>query len=167
MSEPTIRSGGERDLVALTDLYNHYIHETPITFDIEPFTPETRRPWLEQFAGTGPHRLLVAESAGRVVGFACSGRFRAKAAYDTSVETTIYLAHDEVRRGLGTRLYQALFAELEGEDLHRAYAGVTLPNDASLALHGKLGFQPIGIYREVGHKFGRYWDVQWLERALS
>ena len=67
---------------------------------------------------------------------------------------------------VGTRLYTALFACLKGEDLHRAYAGIVLPNPASLALHARFGFEPIGVYREVGRKFGRYWDVQWFERSL-
>jgi phosphinothricin acetyltransferase len=82
------------------------------------------------------------------------------------VETSIYLAPGATGRGLGTRLYSALFAALEGEDIHRAYAGVTLPNDASLRIHERFGFRQVGVYEEVGRKFGTYYDVAWLEKRL-
>jgi phosphinothricin acetyltransferase len=85
----------------------------------------------------------------------------------TSVETSIYLAPEATGRGMGTDLYAALFAALAEEDLHRAYAGVTLPNTASVALHRKFGFRSIGVYREVGRKFGKYWDVEWFEKPLD
>ena len=166
MGDAAIRPGRESDLPGLTELYNHYVRETPITFDIEPFSVEQRLAWFRGFGGAGRHRLLVAEQGGSVVGFASSRRFRDKAAYDRSVETTVYLAPGAVGAGLGTRLYRALFAELAAEDAHRALAGITLPNPASLALHRSFGFEPVGVFHQVGYKFGRYWDVQWLEKPL-
>ncbi len=166
MSDVRIRPACLEDLEALTELYNHYVRETPITFDIEPFTPERRRPWLEQFAEAGRHRLLVAEASGGLVGYATTAPFRAKAAYETSVETTVYLAPGAKGRGIGSRLYDALFKAIAVEELHRAYAGITLPNPESIALHEKFGFRSLGVYHEVGHKFGRYWDVEWFERDL-
>lgn len=171
MSEPTdvqVSAGREEDLTALTDIYNHYVRETPITFDINTITPDERRPWLLSHPEDGPHRLLVARSAaqGRILGYATSSPFRPKAAYATSVETSIYLAPGARGRGLGTRLYTALFAALEGEDVHRAYAGVTLPNDASIRIHERFGFRQVGVYEEVGRKFGTYYDVAWLEKRL-
>jgi len=163
-----LRPGGPADLPALTDIYNHYVIETPITFDIEPFSVEGRRPWLEQFTDDGPHRLLVAEApTGHLLGYASSHAFRYKPAYDTSIETTVYLAPSATGRGFGTRLYAALFEALRGQDLHRAYAGVAQPNPASMGLHEKLGFKQVALYHEVGRKFGRYWDVAWLERTLG
>ena len=168
VSEETIRAAVAADLDALTRIYNHYVVETAITFDTEPYEAIARRPWLEQFAETGPHRLVVAaDSADRVIGYAGSHRFRPKAAYDTTVEVTVYLAPEVQQKGLGTRLYQALFRRLEGQDLHRAVAGVTLPNPASLALHARFGFTDCGVQSEVGRKLGRYWDVQWLEKQLG
>lgn len=161
-----IRRGREDDLAGLTELYNHYIRATPITFDLEPYTPETRRPWLASFAASGRHQLFVAEQAARVLGFACSRPFRDKAAYDTTAETSVYLAPQAVGQGLGRALYERLFAELAGADLHRLVAGITLPNDASVALHTRMGFERVGIFAEVGRKHGRYWDVLWMERAL-
>ncbi len=166
MARVEIREAMETDLPALTDVYNHYVRETPITFDLEPYTLETRRPWFDGFATAGRHRLLVAEGDGVALGYACSHRFRAKAAYDRSVETTIYLGPEALGQGIGRRLYAALFEVLAGEDVHRALAGVTLPNAASAALHARFGFTSIGVFREVGYKFDRYWDVEWLEKAM-
>jgi len=155
------------DVVALTAIYNHYVQHTAITFDLVPVTVENRRAWLDEHATTGRHRLLVAEYDGAVVGYASSSRFRAKAAYETSVELSVYLAPDHTGHGTGSLLYRRLLELLADEDVHRAYAGVCLPNEPSIRLHRGLGFRPLGIYREVGRKFGRYWDVQWFERTVG
>ncbi|UUU33266.1 GNAT family N-acetyltransferase [Streptomyces sp. CA-210063] len=167
-AEVQVRPGVETDLSALTDIYNHYVRETPTTFDTTVFTPEERRPWLLSHLEDGPHRLMVAVSTGsqRILGYATSSAFRAKPAYDTSVEVSIYLAPDAGGRGVGTLLYKTLFEALAGEDLHRAYAGIAQPNEASARLHERFGFRYVGTYREVGRKFGRYWDVAWYEKEL-
>jgi phosphinothricin acetyltransferase len=162
-----VRPARPEDRPALIELYNHYVRETPITFDTEPYTVESRRPWFEQFAEAGPYRLLVAEEAGRLLGYAASMRYRPKAAYRTSVETSVYVAADEGGRGLGTLLYDALFRTVRGEALHLALAGVTLPNPASIALHRRFGFTSVGVQHEVGFKLGRYWDVEWFEKTLE
>ena len=159
-----IRRGRAADLEALTALYNHYIRETAITFDLEPYTVEARRPWFDAFAETGRHQLFVAEDSGQVVGWACTRMFRERRAYDTSAETSVYLAPEAHRRGLGTQLYTRLFEALAGEDVHRFIAGITLPNEASIALHARFGFERVGVMREVGRKFGRYRDVLWMEK---
>lgn len=161
-----IRPGGEADLEQLTAIYNHYVQYTPITFDIESYSVERRRPWFEQFQLTGRRRLFVAERAGRLLGWADSHQFRAKAAYDTSVESTVYLDTAAQRLGLGARLYSALFDALAGQDVRVVMAGITLPNDASIALHRRFGFESCGVMREVGRKFDRYWDVEWFQRLL-
>jgi len=166
MADARIRNAESRDLDDLARIYDHYVVHTPITFDLEPFGSEGRRPWLESFAPTGRHRLLVAERTSGVVGYACSQGLRPKGAYQTSVETTIYLAPEATGAGLGTKLYAALFDALAAEDLHRAFAGITLPNEASVALHARFGFEPIGVFREVGRKFDRYWDVGWYAKRL-
>ncbi|GAA3996902.1 GNAT family N-acetyltransferase [Streptomyces marokkonensis] len=167
-TEVQVRPGTEDDLKALTDLYNHYVRETPVTFDTEPFAPEERRPWLLSHPEDGPHRLRVAADADsqEILGYTTSSPYRAKPAYGTSVETTVYVAPYAGRRGIGTLLYAALFEALADEDLHRAYAGIAQPNEASARLHERFGFRRVGTYREVGRKFGRYWDVAWYERPL-
>lgn len=168
-TEVQVRPGRLADLPALTEIYNHYVRETPITFDLEPLTPDQRREWLLSHPEDGPHRLLVAHEQpdGRVLGWATSSPFRERAAYATSVETSVYCAPDAGGRGIGTLLYKALFEALQGEDLHRAYAGIAQPNEASVRLHARFGFRPLGVYREVGRKFGRYWDVAWYEKPLE
>jgi phosphinothricin acetyltransferase len=166
VSDLEIRQAQSGDLAALTEIYNHFVRETPITFDLEPFAPEARRAWLEGFAPSGRYQIFVAMGPKGLLGYACSHRFRTRAAYDTSVETTVYLAPEAQGRGLGRRLYQRLFAALADEDVHLALAGMTLPNQASAALHRSIGFEPVGVFHEVGYKFGRYWDVQWWEKPM-
>ncbi|MEU8591767.1 N-acetyltransferase family protein [Streptomyces sp. NPDC048664] len=168
LAEVQVRPGVESDLEALTDIYNHYVLTTPITFDTAIFTSEERRPWLLSHLEDGPYRLMVADSrdSQQIHGYATSSPFRAKPAYATSVEVTVYLAPGATGRGVGTLLYEALFAALATEDVHRAYAGIAQPNAASARLHERFGFRPAGTYREVGRKFGRYWDVCWYEKEL-
>ncbi|WP_037910517.1 GNAT family N-acetyltransferase [Actinacidiphila yeochonensis] len=165
-----VSPGTEKDLVALTDIYNHYVRETAITFDTVPITPDERRPWLLSHPEDGPHRLLVARMpgpGGRVLGYATSSAFRPKPAYSTSVETSIYLAPGAGGRGVGSLLYRELFDALAAEDVHRAYAGITLPNEASVRVHQRFGFQQVGLYEEVGRKFGSYHDVAWFEKRMA
>jgi phosphinothricin acetyltransferase len=162
-----IRAPQEADLPQLTEIYNHYIVETAVTFEVEPYTVEGRRPWLAQFSATGRYRILVAEQSGRAVGWANSRRFHERAAYDPTVETSIYLDHEVRGRGIGTQLYSALFDLLKPEDVHLAIGGITLPNEGSVALHRKLGFEPVGVLTEVGRKHGRWWDVGWFQKRMG
>jgi len=155
------------DLPALVEIHNHYVLNTHITFDVEPFTVASRRAWFDEHNDGKRYRIIVADADGVILGSASSGRHRPRAAYDTTVETSIACRPDVVGRGLGTRLYEALFAELAREDIHRLVAGVAQPNDASNALHRKFGFKELGRYSEVGRKFGKYWDVLWFEREFG
>ena len=162
-----VRPATATDLSAINDIYNQYILEAHYTFDLEPWTMDARREWFTHYSPSGRHRLLVAVADGQVIGYATSGRYRPKAAYDVTVETSIYLAPESVGRGAGSRLYRELFKILEGEDVHRANAGITLPNPASVALHERFGFKRIALFTEQGRKFGRYWDVAWFEKPLG
>jgi phosphinothricin acetyltransferase len=161
-----VRAAVIDDLPALTSIYNHYVEHTVITFDVELFTVDQRREWFAHYATTGPHRMLVAELDGVVAGYATSSQFRVKPGYATSVETTVYCDPSATGRGLGSALYGKLFSVLAGEGLHRAYAGVALPNDASVRLHERCGFRELGTFHEVGRKLGRWVDVRWFERQL-
>lgn len=163
-----LRPGVPADLPRLTEIYNHYVTNSYATFDTEPFTVDERRSWFSHYAQTGPHRLLVAApAAGEVLGYATSSPFRPKSGYATTVELTVYVSPDADGRGIGSALYTRLLADLAGEDLHRAVAGIALPNDASVALHRRFDFTSVGVYTEVGRKFGRYFDVGWYQRPLG
>ncbi len=168
MTDCLIRPAAEADYAALTEIYNHYVVNSSVTFDLEPFTLEARRPWFDAFATSERYKLFVAVGAddGAVRGYAASLRFRAKAAYDSTVETTIYLAPEWTGRGLGQKLYRTLFEALRGEDIHLVLGGITLPNPSSIALHEAFGFQRMGVFKEVGRKLGQYWDVAWYEKYL-
>lgn len=162
-----VRPATEQDLSQVNDIYNRYVVETHFTFDIEPMTLEARHDWFSHHGSTGRYRVVVGASDGSVIGYACSSRYRPKPGYETSVETSIYLAPDAVGRGIGTRLYDELFKSLRGEDVHRAYAGIALPNQASIALHERFGFKRVAHFTEQGRKFDRYWDVGWYEKHLE
>lgn len=162
---PTLRDASLADLPALTDILNHYIVHTPINFDVEPYTVDARREWFHEHASTGKYRLVVAEDADQVVGYATTSRWRPKAAYGTTVESSVYCRVDACGRGIGTALYGALFDAIKHEDIHMIVAGATMPNAASVALHERLGFTQVGVFKAVGRKFDRFWDVAWFQRA--
>ena len=168
MAEYAIRPATLDDLQPLTDIYNHYVVHTPVSLDLEPFTPAERREWFDKHAAAGPHRLFVAVDVdGRLLGYASSSRWRPKRAYDTTVEVSVYCDPHATGRGCGTALYDALFAALAREDVHTVVAGISLPNPASQSLHKKFGFRSVGIFHAVGRKFDRFWDVEWFERPLN
>ncbi|HTW21594.1 MAG TPA: GNAT family N-acetyltransferase [Mycobacteriales bacterium] len=161
-----IRPATADDLAAIDAIYNHYVRETVSTFDVEPMTTGERATWFSHYAASGSHRLLVATREDRVVGYAASSRFRPKPAYDPSVEVTVYLSPDATGHGVGSLLYQQLFAELRSEPVHRAYAAIAQPNPASEALHRRFAFQEVGTLHEVGRKHGRWVDVLWMQRPV-
>ena len=167
MSSVVIRAAEQADLAVLTEIYNHYVVHTSITFDLMPFTVEARQPWFDAHATDPRHRLFVAVESGQLVGYASTSRFREKAAYQTTVEATIYCRPAAVGHGIGRALYERLFASIVGEDIHRIVAGVTMPNAASVALHERFGFQRVGTFSANGRKFGQYWDVAWFERPRT
>ncbi len=167
MAEPAIRRGRPSDLDALTRIYDHYVATTHITFDLEPPEPEQQRSWIKQFSDHGRHQLFVADAGDGAIGYACSTPFKYKAAYRVSVETTIYLAPAAVGRGVGLRLMRSLLDAMTRAGVHRAFAGVALPNEASEALHRRLGYRRVGVLTEVGKKFDRYWDVAWYEKSFG
>ena len=166
MNDVEVRHCGPGDYAAVVSIYNHYIEHSPATFETAHYTVGARVPWFAQFAEQGPHQLLVAVADRKLCGFCCSTRFKRRPAYDVSVETTAYVAPEATGHGVGFRLYEELFARISGSGLHGAYAGITLPNDASVRLHEKVGFQRVGLFSEVGHKFDQYWSVAWFEKRM-
>jgi phosphinothricin acetyltransferase len=161
-----VRPATVDDVDPINDIHGHYALTTAISFDVEPWTRDARLDWLARHPSHGPHRAAVALDSNRdVVGWASSSPFASKLCYATSVECSVFVRDGDGGRGIGRAMYATLFDWLRDEDVHRMYAGVTLPNDASLALHRAFGFEQVAHYHEVGRKFGRYHDVVWLERS--
>jgi phosphinothricin acetyltransferase len=166
MDRVRIAPGALEDLRAIAQIYHHYVGISPATFEVAPRSDEAWRAWFDGFGERGRHRLLVARAQERVLGYASSTSFRPRAAYASTVETSVYLDPGSTGRGAGSALLGALLSELETEDVHRACAAIALPNPASLRLHERFHYRHVGTFTEQGRKFGRYWDVAWFERAF-
>jgi phosphinothricin acetyltransferase len=166
-SVPVVRDATAVDLPAVAAIFTHFTLRTTVTVSTEVRTP---REWQERFERNvvaGPYHLLVAERDGAVVGYVESQPFRTKAAYDRTVELSIYVAPDRGRGGVGSALYDALFARLVAEGrMHRAIAVVSIPNEPSVRFHLAQGFTHRGTLTEVAYKFGRHLDLAFFERAL-
>ena len=162
----TIRRAKRGDISSITEIYNYYIEHTQVTFDLVAQSLENREEWFVQFSDSGRYQIVVAEVDGVVGGYACSTQLRPKPAYDSTVETTIYVHPQHTGLGLGKALYGKLLDLLADEDVHRAYGVIAVPNEASVALHESFGYKHVGTLNEVGHKFDEYVDVAWYEKAL-
>ena len=159
-----IRSAGVKDAAAIQAIYAPIVERTAISFeDAPPAAAEIARRIVRTLEA---YPYLVAERDGQLLGFAYAGPHRARPAYRHSVDVTAYVAEAARRQGVGKALYDALLAALADAGYHAAFAGIALPNPASEALHKAVGFEPVGIYREVGFKFDRWHDVAWWQRLL-
>lgn len=161
----TIRPATADDLQAINDIYNYYVINTHITFDEQPWAIQQREEWFGKFTNT-PYSLNVAVTEGVVCGFSYTSSYRPKSAYNRSAEVTIYTAPQQAPKGTGTQLYQQLLADSAGI-FHRLYAIIALPNEGSIALHKKLGFENVGELSDVGYKFGQYHSTVILEKKLG
>jgi len=161
-----IRSATTADAAALAGIYNHYVANTIITFEEEPVrAPEMAHRITETLAAGLPW-LVEAEESGRVLGYAHASKWKSRCSYRYSAEATVYLEKSATGRGLGTRLYAAVIAELRELKMHAVIGGVSLPNAASVALHEKLGFRKVAHFKETGFKFGQWIDVGYWELML-
>jgi phosphinothricin acetyltransferase len=153
------------DAPALADIYNAEVTTSTVTFDLVPRTIADQRRWLSDRSGA--HAVLVAEDAGEVVGFAALSPYRDRPAYATTVEDSIYLRADRRGTGLGKVLLAELVATARQHGFHAVMARVVGDHEASIALHRSVGFDLVGVEREVGRKFGRWLDVAVLPLRLG
>jgi L-amino acid N-acyltransferase YncA len=160
-----IRVAKPDDAAAVAGIYNHYVRNDIATFEEEPITAETIAARMADVASKSLP-WLVAEGGDAILGYAYATSWKARSAYRFSVESTIYLAHGAMRRGVGAELYGALIAELRAHNIHVVIGGVSLPNEASARLHEKLGFKKVAQFEQVGFKFGRWIDVGYWELLL-
>ncbi|WP_077145629.1 arsinothricin resistance N-acetyltransferase ArsN1 family B [Sphingopyxis sp. KK2] len=152
------------DAPAVQAIYAPYVTSTTISFEEVP--PDVAEMERRIAAILLKYPYLVAEVDGQVVGYAYASEHRTRAAYRTSVDVTVYVAPGAQRSGVARRLYSSLLPTAANMGYHAAFAGIALPNDASVGLHEAMGFEPIGIYREVGRKFDAWHDVGWWQRLL-
>jgi L-amino acid N-acyltransferase YncA len=165
-AEPGIRNATPDDAAALAAIYNYYIQHTVITFEEELISAQEMRQRIEKVLAAG-HSWLVALQNERVIGYAYSCQFRERVAYRYAVEVSVYLAHDTLSKGWGTRLYEALFAQLRAKEFHTALGGIALPNAASVAIHEKFGMAKVAHFEAVGFKFGEWIDVGYWQVQLQ
>jgi L-amino acid N-acyltransferase YncA len=163
--DTTIRDAAAEDGAALARIYNHYIASTVVTFEeVAVSAAEMTARVAEISAAKLP--WLVAQSPAGVSGFAYASPWKGRCAYRYSVESTVYLEPTAVGQGLGTALYSILLARLQEHGCHTVIGGIALPNEASVALHEKLGMRKVAHFAEVGFKFGRWVEVGYWQRVF-
>ena len=160
-----IRPAQADDGAAVAAVYAPYVRETAVSFEE---APPTAQAMAERISGTlDTHPWLVAERAGEVIGYAYAGKHSQRAAYRWTVDVTVYVRDGERRTGVGRRLYQALLATLRMQGFRSAFAEVVLPNPGSVRLHEAMGFKPVGVHHDIGHKLGRWHDIGYWRLGLA
>lgn len=159
-----IRACEKEDIDSICDIYNYYIEHTVITFEEVLLSHEDMAGRIESYMQRFP--WLVCEVNGEVMGYAYGAKWQARSAYKNSVEVTIYLRHGEAGNSYGQRLYKALIQALSG-NCHTLIAGIALPNEGSIKLHEKFGFEKVAHFKEVGKKFGRWIDVGYWQKIME
>jgi phosphinothricin acetyltransferase len=160
-----VRDACSQDAAACAAIYAPYVTDTVISFEDEPPTPAQMGERIARSLAT--RAWVVLEDDGRVVGYAYGSPHQTRAAYRWACEVSIYIEPGRRRTGGGRALYEALFERLAARGFRMAVAGMTLPNEASVALHRAMGFESVGVYRRIGFKHGAWHDVAWVQRALG
>lgn len=160
----TIRLATEHDAAAVKEIYEPLVTDSAISFETEPPTEDEMRRRITDTVSEFP--WLVCETDEGILGYAYAGEHRSRAAYRWSVDVSVYVRENHRRSGIGRGLYESLFAVLTLQGLYNAYAGIALPNPASVGLHESMGFEPIGVYHDVGYKHGSWRDVGWWRLSI-
>ena len=161
-----IRAATPDDAAAIAAIYAPIVRDTTISFELQPPSVDEMRSRIESTLRRLPW-LVSLDDAGAVNGYVVAGKHRDPGAYQWSVNTSVYVRDDSRGQGVGKRLYEALLRELARLGYYQAFAGIALPNAGSVALHQSVGFESIGVYRNVGHKHGAWRDVGWWQRPLQ
>lgn len=162
---PTIRLATPADLPAINDIYNYYVPRSTCTYQLEPETLESRQAWFQAHSPE-KYPVTVAELDGQIAGWGSLSKFRDRAAYDGTVEASIYIRHDSHRRGLGRTLLTDLIDRARAIGYHTLIGGCSADQTASLALQESLGFTRVAHFKEVGYKFDQRLDVIFLQLIL-
>ena len=159
-----IRTADVTDAEQILTIYDPIVTQTAISFEVTPPTVDEMRTRISSTLARLP--WLVCSEAEDLLGYAYASQHRLRAAYQWSVDVSVYVRPEAHRRGVGRTLYGSLFEILRSQGFYNGFAGITLPNEASIALHRGLGFEPVGIYQRVGYKLGRWHDVSWWQLTL-
>jgi len=162
----TLRTAHPDDAEAIATIYAPFVRDSAVSFEVEVPTAADMRERIVSTLLRLPW-LVSLDATGAVSGYAYASRHRERAAYRWGVETTVYIGPDHRGQGLGKQLYTALFSELVALGYVQAYAGITLPNAGSVALHESVGYAPIGVYRAAGFKLGAWRDIGWWQKTLQ
>ena len=160
-----IRNASAGDAKQICDIYNHYVINSTITFEEEPVSAKEMLERIEKLQSKFP--WLVYEKENEVLGYAYATEWRSRIAYQYSAETTVYLKPGMYGKGIGSLLCKALIAEMRRLPIHTLIAGIALPNDSSIALHEKLGFEKVAHFKEVGFKMNKWIDVGYWQLTLK
>jgi len=167
MQQPAtlIRPATESDLVAINDIYNHYVQHSTCTYQETPDALATRQQWFRRHGD--PHPVIAAEMDGRVVGWGSLSPYNARSAYRRTVENSVYVHHEQHRRGIGALLLRDLIARARNLGHHAIIAGIDAGQTASMALHARFRFEKVGHFKQVGFKQDRWLDVIYMELMLD
>lgn len=161
-----IRPVAIADVSAIIQLYNYYIQNSTATFEEQPVTTEQMADRIIDIQNANLP-WYVYEENGQILGYAYASTWKPRSAYRYSVETSVYIRHDAVGKGLGRQLYDVLFDDITKRGIHTALSIITLPNDASVSLHEKIGMKKVAHLEQVGFKFGKWIDVGYWQKQLS
>ncbi len=154
-----IRTIDFKDLSAIVNIYNYYIANSHSTFELTAIDEDEKKRRVERDMNRYNLPWMVLEDEKQVIGYAYATQWKARIAYAKTAETSIYLHKDFGGKGYGKKLYRALLDKLKGDGYHAIIGGISLPNEASVVLHESLGFEAVGVFKEVGYKFDRWIDV--------
>lgn len=162
-----IRKASGEDAAAIAAIYNYYISDTVVTFETDVINAEDMVTRIASIQSSHLPWLVAEDATGKIIGYAYACKWRERFAYRFSVEITVYLSPHCTGKGLGTQLYDVLFSELRTRSIHSVIGGITLPNQASIALHEKFGLQKVAHFKEVGFKFKQWLDVGYWQGTLN
>jgi phosphinothricin acetyltransferase len=160
-----IRSVRPEDAEQILEIYSPHVTDTPVSFETEVPTLLEFKKRIEEYTAKFP--WIVAEINGEIAGYAYASTHRSRAAYEWSVECSVYIDKSHQGKKIGTALYAKLFEMIKAQGAVNVYAGITLPNEGSIRLHESMGFFPIGTFKDVGFKLGKWWDVGWWQLQLQ
>lgn len=162
-----IRLATNNDSAEIAAIYNYYVRETVVTFEEEEVTDEQMLKRITDTQQAGFPWFVAQDSQGNVIGYAYANKWRERYSYRFSVEVTVYLSVDQSGHGIGSKLYAALFDALKAQGIHSVIGGITLPNQASVALHEKFGLEQVANFKQVGYKLDRWLDVGYWQGWLK